>query len=331
MIHVIRKGSRKPRRSLRGGLLILVGLLVVGLGAALDAPAPSWARTSWNALEPAGPGHATACIHVGGSEVSYCIIRPDQPVELSLRGPGRLRLLSRHLPIDGRTGRRCYTIRVEQDGKLLETRPLLAGESRNATLCNHGSAPVGASRETVVAVPDGRHSYRVSIVEPEKNVGIRFFRERKRAAVRYANFAPREFEGVCTLVRAASGNQYAHYRFSGEAPLRFTVNGPTRLVMRTRLDFAPGEKTEATYGLEILRQREPDGDWEPVASPSHTTTPLAGSTYKECPRVVPGESRRDDIDVPEGTWTYELRAVDAGERGLTARILIPKADLGLGN
>ena len=95
--------------------------------------------------------------------------------------------------------------------------------------------------------------------------------------------------------------------------------------------FAPGEKAEAAYGIEILRRHEPDGDWETVASSAYATTPLAESTYKECPKVVPGQSKRNDIDVPEGTWTYELRAVDTGTRGLTARILIPKADLGLGS
>lgn len=319
------RAARKRRRTVarapfRVGLLFIAAIHVAAAHAA----------TSWTSFEPTGQGLGTVCIRVGEEEATYCLLDSRPPVEFSLQGPSKLRILSRHLPRDGHTSKRCYTISVEMDGAPLKAEPQLAVESSSATLCGLRAAPVGAACETIATIPNGSHNFRVFVEEGRKEVAARFFRERKTAEVTYAGFAPQESEQVCTLVEE-DGKEYAHYHFSGQKPLRFTVNGPTSLLLRTRLDFVAGESAATTYSLEVARRSEPGGAWEIADTLSHTTTPVTGSAYKECPQIIPGESRRADIEVPEGLWIFEVRAVATDGRGLTARILIPKDDIGLGS
>ncbi|MCK4414115.1 MAG: hypothetical protein KAY32_11270 [Candidatus Eisenbacteria sp.] len=307
--------------------LISVALL---LGAGLLCPAGG-ADTSWEIL--ALPDHdlAEVCIRVGGDDAAYYLLDPGHPITLSLRGPGKLRLLTRHLPRDGRTGKRCYTLLVDRGGERVLEEPLLATQSRGATLCGSDGAPVGSSEETVVSFPAGRHRFRVTIEEPDKRVAVRFFRERKVAETEYINFAPRGSERVCSLVRP-SGNEYPHYHFSAEQPLRLTVNGPTELIVRTRLDFAPDASGEAAYELEVFRCQGSDGDWELVETLSYTSEPLSEEEgrYAACPEIIPGKSRRYDLEVPAGNWCYELRPGGPATVGVTGRILIPKEDIAFG-
>ncbi len=104
--------------------------------------------------------------------------------------------------------------------------------------------------------------------------------------------------------------------------MRFTVQGPTALIIRPRLDAEATARGVIPYGIEILRNSE-----------SHRIVHLKtrkeeGATYRECPGVVPSESGRIDLKVPAGSWTYELRPADARTSGFAVRIMIPKDDVG---
>ncbi|MBP6874555.1 MAG: hypothetical protein KBD56_00640 [Candidatus Eisenbacteria bacterium] len=317
------RGRALVRRVCAGIFLACVASLASGL--------LSPAQAAWDSIDPSSSGAAPICVRVGEDEARYFPLDSRQAVEFSLQGPGRLRTLTRHLPRDGRTAKRCYTVVIEMDGQLLKSEPQLSVESSSAVLCGLGGGPVGSACETLVRFPEGRHSFRVKIEEPGKEVAARFFKERKTAATSYVGFAPEEFERVCTLVEE-DGKEYGHYHFSPENPLRFTVNGPTSLLLRTRLDFSSRDAagTPVDYSLEVRKRSAAGGAWEPAVSIPLTSGPVLGSAYKECAQIVPGESRKSEIEIPEGVWTFEIRAVTGG-RGIAARILIPKDDIGLGS
>jgi hypothetical protein len=309
-------------------------LLSVMLGACLAAGAcalTASAETTWENLELANHEFEKVCIRIGDNDNDYYLIDPANPLTLSLRGPGKLRLLTRHLPRDGVTRSRCYTLLIDRDGERVREAPLLASQSRSANLCGNGGAAVGASEETVVSFPSGRHRFRITIEEPNKQVAVRLFRQKKLAETEYVNFAPRQSERVCTLVRP-SGNEYAHYHFSSDQALGFSVNGPTELLVRTRLDFAAADAPETPYELAIYRREGNEGAFEFVEARSFTATPLPEEEgrYTGCPEIIPGQSRRFDLVVPEGSWSYELRPAGPTPAGLTGRILIPREDIALG-
>ena len=58
--------------------------------------------------------------------------------------------------------------------------------------------------------------------------------------------------------------------------------------------------------------------------------PKEEGRYAACAEIIPGQSRRFDLDVPAGMWSYELRPAGAGPVGLTGRIMIPKEDIAFG-
>ncbi|MFH1145280.1 MAG: hypothetical protein V1774_12150, partial [Candidatus Eisenbacteria bacterium] len=173
--------TQNPRRapsSARTGLLAAALLPAALLPAALLLATLLVSRahaqeSSWNAIEPTAPGQQNVCVRIHDNEATYYLLDTKSPIEFSLRGPGKLRVLSRHLPIAGRTGKRCYTIRVDEDGKLVKAEPQLAMESESALLCDR-SGTAGASAETIVSIPDGRHTYQVTVEEHGKAVAARF-------------------------------------------------------------------------------------------------------------------------------------------------------------
>jgi len=309
---------------------LAVGFSIALLPATLRIESARAARNSWRSITPNGRTLETVCVRVGETQSEYCLLDARTPIQFSLRGPSKLRVLTRHLPQNGQTGKRCYTIRIEQDGTPVTSRPHLAAESKTAHLCDRQGTPAGASCETIVTIPDGRHDYRVFVEEAGKAVAARFFRSYKAAGTRYAEFAPREYERICTLA-TPDGKQYQHYRFTAEKPLRFTVNGPISLLLRTRLDFREGEDAEAAYGLALARRPEAGGPWEPAGTVNFSAKPEAQARYQDCHGVVPGESRRADLEIPAGSWTYELRPLETGGRNVTARVLIPRSAIGLGS
>lgn len=302
------------RTALLGGFF---ALLTLAVGADSGE-----AKTYWSSFRPARSAGRT-CIHVGGKDSRYYKLDPKRAIEFTAHGPGRIRLITRHLPLHEQTGRRTYTLRVVRDGREILTKTITAGRSKSATLCSDVGQAVGIGKKSYVTVPKGKHSFRVYIQEEGNPVAVKIYKQKKAKKITLVSFSPDNYERVCTLV-VSSGKEYPHYHFTRQTPLRFQVHGPTTLEIWTRADFDHTMMGSTSYGLEVLRN-----------GISYTTAhyddvrKLGTAAYREeeCREILPGERKKLTLKVPQGTWTYEIRPAEVGPEAIAARILIPKKDI----
>lgn len=296
-----------------------MGLLVTALFAGALAFAPHDAAAAWRNLKPADSA-GDVCLAVKGETFNYALLDRAEPTVLEVRGPRRVKIVSRYLfgPGDGGTG--VYTLRVLMDGEEVLRRsyrsPLLAGASR----CT-GGGEAAALRSTILRVPTGKHQIQVyAEVEGEGRASARFFREVKRAKAKEVPFAPERYDAVAEL-QFASGSTSTYYLFDAEKPLGFTVTGPTTLKVYTRLDFDHRMNGSQGYALELLR------DGVSVNTYHYQTDKLNSASYLKRPLVLAGERKLLRIPVPRGRHHYELRCVRPEACGIGAQIFIPEADV----
>jgi len=276
---------------------------------------------SWRAVKPTKTD-GKACLKIGGSESTYYRLDTKKSVEFIVHGPTQVRLITRHLPVKGKIGRRSYTLQVDRDGKSVLKKKQSAPRAARGQLCGSKKERIGAARTVILRVPAGRHVYRLGVTQPGKGVAVRIFEEAKTRQGTRTSFKPDEYDRVCRF-SSGSGPTYLYYHATAEKPIRFRVTGPTQLLVRTRLDLAVGDPAEPRYRIEVRRDNEPAGTY------SYKTRQLTQGAYQDCSQIVPSEDRRLYLSVPKGTWTYELRPADATTPGFMARILIPRTAVGV--
>ena len=98
------------------------------------------------------------------------------------------------------------------------------------------------------------------------------------------------------------GKERTYYHFTADEPLTFSVEGPTRVKVLTRVRM-PNDRETAEYGVSISRDGVHIETVEKDAYPKESAFYVAFSSFR------PGVIRRIYIDVPTGRHGYELRAV----------------------
>lgn len=296
-----------------------VRLLIATLaaGAAVAAAGGASAAAQWRRLVPArAPGEI--CLTVSGQTSRYVRLDADDAAVLTVTGPRRVRMTLRHLGPAGIPA--AWTTVVAMDGR--ETlRRRLTGKPARATRPCDGDAEVSAARALTVDVPAGAHELRVTArAEGTGQVGARFAREVRRKAAGAVPFAPEGY-GAARRLQLESGQQSLWYAFGPDAPLRFTVNGPTTLSLYSRLDFDHTMNGAQTYALAIERDGQAAGTWH------FSATRQDGTSWVGLGDVVPGQRNALRVEVPRGRHRYTVRCVQPGACTVAAQILMPRSAL----
>lgn len=293
----------------RAILILLVAVLTV------SGPASA----SWKSLKTRGGG-GKVCLRVGSEELSYRVLDAEKPLRLKLRGPKRIKLISRYLFHEGDPEDPRYGLRVFLDGQEEVRRLFRANALPNLALCE-GEREVGALRRLYLDIPTGQHELEVLPAgEIAGQIAMRVFRESSGKGPTYVSFAPEIFDKVWRL-QFESGRTSTYYHFTEDKPLRFEVIGPTTLQINTRLDFEQQMSGSTAYELQIYQ------DGERLPGFFYHTKKLSSASYLENPEILPGERKKLRLSVPEGLHRYEIHCAGPDHCGVAARIRIPEADL----
>ncbi len=293
-------------------LLLAVAVLVAAATAVS-------AKTNWRSVKPRSDA-GKICLQVESQDFEYCVLDAEKPALLSLRGPRRLKIVTRYLFSADDPEEQSYTLRVLMDGREVLRKSLRGRVLSGPAYCDQ-AGEVGALRKVYVDVPTGQHEIQVlGGAPPGGNVAARFFRESRQQKTRDVAFAPESFDAVYHL-QFASGKQSTYYHFSEETPLRFTVKGPTNLKIYTRLDFDHTMNGDQNYSLELLRGGESQNVYHYHASK------LSAAAYRERPDILPGDRKLMRISVPPGVHRFEIRCVRPEACGISCQIRIPEADV----
>jgi len=298
------------RRAARGACL--AACLLAGAAGAEAA-------TSWRTLKPsATPGEI--CIAVQGQQHTYHRLDREAPAVVSLRGPRRLKIVTRYVFGSDDPDERRYVLRVVMDGREV-LRKSLRGRTLDGIHPCGRDTEVSALRRSTIDVPTGRHDIQVfAETEGSGRVASRFYRESRQQKTRDVAFAPEGYAAVRHL-QFASGTQSTYYWFHADKSLRFAVTGPTTLKLYTRLDFDHTMNGSQAYALELLR----DGESQNVFH--YHTEKLSAAAYVESPDILPGSRKLLRIPVPRGSHRFEIRCVRPEACGIAAQIRIPESDV----
>jgi len=120
------------------------------------------------------------------------------------------------------------------------------------------------------------------------------------AAADWKSFRPADHSAKISI--SVEGKERTYYHFTVDEPLTFSVEGPTRVKILTRVRV-PNDRETVEYGVSISR------DGVHVETVEKEAYPKESAFYVAFMNFRPGVIRRIYIDVPTGRHGYELRAV----------------------
>lgn len=274
---------------------------------------------NWKAISPR-EDRGRSCIRVGAQDFDYFLLDGEQPTVLRVRGPQRLKIITRYLFGETDSQGARYRINVRVDGREELRRNFNASDLPSAGLCRKDGQVAGLKR-VYLNVPTGLHDIQILADAPgDGRIAARFFRESRGRETKMVNFSPERFDAVYKL-QFDGGSQSIYYHFTENSPLRFSVIGPTTIEIDTRLDFDHTMSGSTSYQLEIVQNGE--------ALPRfiYHTSKIGSASYIERRDILPGERKRSRLTVPRGRQEYEIHCSGPQNCGVAVRIRIPEADL----
>ncbi|MBA4377290.1 MAG: hypothetical protein C0395_01300 [Gemmatimonas sp.] len=299
-----------PHRSAAAATACFVLLSLAAAGAT--------AEVRWRAVAPQG-AREPVCLRIDGVEAAYDKLRAETPTSYRVRGPRRVKVLSRYVFAPGEAGPVSGTLRFAIDGQTALADAQSLKPRTGAASC--AGAPASPLHHTYLTIPEGWHE--VTVTPASAGAGftaVRLFRETSRVAEEYVNLSPERYAGVATL-QYDSGVRSILYRFDAERPLSFEVAGPTTAVVWTRLDFDHRMNGRQSYALEVRI----DGQVSRIHH--YDADKLDAASYIERPDVMPGERKSLRVQIPRGRHRVEIRCLQPEVCGVAAVVRIPAADL----
>lgn len=264
---------------------------------------------------PSGEAEAVR-IRIGNKRSTYHLATRARPVEFEVSGPTAIRVLSRCLVVDEVADEPIlYRLRVEIDG--VEVQQLSEGAviSTGATLAS-GEA-VGTLERSIVQIPTGKHRVRICPVGEGRGVALRvLLGEGRSKRISWVSYAPDSYEKAVRL--HTRDTETIYYRLTVDHPVTFSINGPLKARVMTRLDFG----AENGYSQAYVIKASIDGQL--VLSSVLKSRGSHTSTYPELPEITPGVGRDVTFEVPEGKHEVTIALDATTTRSASVRILIPQ-------
>jgi len=288
---------------------------------ALSLPATAPAAARWRTLATAAD-QGEICLSVEGRQLDYMRLDREDPVVIRLRGPRRMKILSRYLYEPDERGRREYTLNVSMDGEPVLSRVYHGSQRDEIHRCGDETARAGGLRRTYLTVGDGWHELEITAAAGARRgeVAARFFRESKRQREDLVSYAPERYVGVSHL-QFESGARSTYYSFTPVRPLTCEVTGPTTLTVWTRLDFDHTMSGSQPYTLEAVI------DGVPWRTFHYDTEKLDAAEYTDRPGILPGQRKTMRVPLGKGRHRVEIRCVRPEGCCVTAKIRIPAKDV----
>lgn len=302
--------TRRGPGSVNGALPLVAGLLLAG-----TLTQGARAETRWVGVD-AARGTPGICLRADGQDFSYQLLQEAQPTVYRTNGPRGLKIITRYVFAPGEQGVRSFTLIAALDGNEVLRKNFRAAPGEGAVACKD-AAVASVLRRAYLEAGKGRHELQLwAQWEGKGRVAVRVFEETRRQTTATVSCDPSQFTGLATL-QFESGAQSTYYRFEADRPLVFSVTGPTRALLYTRLDFDLTMNGTQEYAIEVLR----DGvSWRTY---QFHTGELGTAHYVEFPDVLPGSRKKSVLEVPAGLHTFEVRCLRPSACGIAAQILLP--------
>lgn len=267
-----------------------------------------------NASEP-------VMISISGKSFSYYSVILDEILVYSVRGPGKLKIITRgqlNIKTENRLNYIIY-YRINGGEKInVEFRSVKA--DNNAFFEDASLGYPGIGENIIIELSRGENSVEIWSGLADQNLYARaLFTEIKEKKINWVSMSPLYPAEPVSLV--TNEDVVTYFRYSSSNPLKVRVTGPTILRVLNRVEFDYKMKGKLNYRIEVKENNKLKNTYMLSTDRSDVTR------YRRDSKKIPGKANEIVITVPSGTHTYEIFLLD--KNSILARILFPKKDIKL--
>ncbi len=260
---------------------------------------------------------------VSGKTRYYYALSSNKSSLVTLRGPGKLRMITRGRFKPGEAEKINYTILYSVDGSIQKQFSASNVERSKSDTYSDGKLGIpGDSKSFEIELGRGDHSIEFKIQDEKIPVAARYIfipaKVKKQVWIAFSPLRPSEPVDLITKEESIT-----YYRFAKEKPLKIEVNGPSELRVLTRIENHYQMRGRIHYRVQVLEDQKVINTYQLSSSRSGVTV------YKDNTELVPGKGCEFVIDVPKGRHSYTIFPLDEDKSTLLGRLLIPKKDVKL--
>jgi hypothetical protein len=260
---------------------------------------------------------------ISGKNRSYYPLPLKDPSIISVKGPGKLKVISRVRFESDVKQTLDYNLCYRIDGTMKNDMEFEGVKrSKNATYKNALLGIPGAGKDLVLELGLGEHTIEFWCETEVPKVAVRYlFTKAKKKKIDWVSLAPLYPKEPVDLV--SSENVTHYFRFSRNKPLKVKITGPTILRVLNRMENHFYMKGRINYRLQVKE----DGDVKHTYLLSSVRSEV--TSYRNNGTKIPGKAKEIVINVPSGTHTYEIVPLDKDKNSILGRVLFPKSDIKL--
>ena len=262
-------------------------------------------------------------IIISGKSRTYCPLYTNNPAQINLKGPAKIRIITRPRFKVGEVDQIDYTINYRINGGKLNSKKFNNVERTKYAVYQNGKLGIpGKKNEFFIEVGRGNHNIEFYKGNENPKVAARYRVTKKQLEKQsWVALAPDYPNEPVNLVTKENINHY--YRFSQKQPLKFNVIGPTEVRILTRAEIDYKMEGRINYRIQVKESGQILNTFFLGTVKSHVTTYLKNS------KLIPGKAQEIVINVPYGRHKYEVFPLDQDKQTLLGKLLFPKIDVTL--
>jgi hypothetical protein len=257
---------------------------------------------------------------ISGKRREYYALEQGKQVQITIKGPSKLRVVSRIL-LESARDTADYSYVVERKGGKTFTIIHTAGLSDKALMAGEGAKVVGESRSKVIDVPQGDQIFVFTLPKGAKrSMILRFAVETNEftAGAPVVAMTPAEFTKEVDLISGEKSVPY--YRIGTGFVVKLKVIGPATVKVLSRIEFDQSMNGRQKWKVQVNEDGKAKVTYPLNAGRSDTIA------YHETSTLVASWAETFFVEVPQGEHLYEFTLPD-NHRTALLRFLLPKNQL----
>jgi len=269
------------------------------------------------------PKNARSSIKIIISEknLKYYPLSNEEATILSVRGPGKLKIITRGQITDEQKKSLDYFIYYRiNGGRKIKVEFSNVKADKNASFKSNLIGFPSIGENVIIEISRGENTIEIWNGTSKPNIYTRsLFTEIKEKKIDWVKISPMYPNEPVSLI--TNEDVLSYFRYSSSKFLKIRITGPTVLRILNRVEFNFKMKGRINYRIEVKEDNKFINTYMLCSDRSDVTR------YKNDGKKTPGKANEIVINVPSGTHTYELVSLD--NFTVLARILFPKKDIKL--
>lgn len=259
--------------------------------------------------------------NISGKSLKYYPISVNEASILTVRGPGKLKIITRgHLNSTSEKQLNYVVYYRINGGEKIKVDFKNVKDDDKAYFENASLGFPSVGENIIFELSRGDNTVEVWSGSANPKICIRnLFTTIKEKKIEWVKLSPMYPNEPVSLV--TNEDVVSYFRYSSSKSLKIKVTGPTVLRVLNRVEFDFKMKGKINYRIEVKEDKKVKNTYMLCTDRSDV------SRYKKDRKMTPGKANELVINVPFGTHTYNLLPLD--NCSILARILFPKKDITL--